>query len=79
MVIPCLNEAASIERCVTEARRALEGQGWEGEVIVADNGSDDRSAELARGAGALVVHEPQARLRKRIPRRASPPRRATTS
>ena len=59
MVIPCLNEAASIERCVTKAREALEGQGWDGEVIVADNGSDDRSAELARDAGALVVHEPR--------------------
>jgi glycosyltransferase involved in cell wall biosynthesis len=57
VVIPCLNEEASIQRCVTEARRALEGQGWLGEVIVADNGSDDRSAELARGAGAVVVHE----------------------
>jgi glycosyltransferase involved in cell wall biosynthesis len=59
VVIPCLNEAASIERCVSDARLAFEGQGWEGEVIVADNGSDDRSAELARGAGALVVHEPR--------------------
>ena len=59
MVIPCLNEEASIERCVTDARTAFEGQGWEGEVIVADNGSDDRSAELARAAGALVVHEPR--------------------
>jgi glycosyl transferase family 2 len=57
VVIPCLNEEASIHRCVTEARRALEGQGWEGEIVVADNGSDDRSAELARDAGALVVHE----------------------
>jgi glycosyltransferase involved in cell wall biosynthesis len=59
VVIPCLNEEASIERCVAEACRAIQGQGWEGEVIVADNGSDDRSAELARDAGALVVHEPR--------------------
>ncbi len=59
VVIPCLNEATSIERCVSDARTAFEGQGWEGEVIVADNGSDDRSAELARAAGALVVHEPR--------------------
>jgi glycosyltransferase involved in cell wall biosynthesis len=59
VVIPCLNEAASIERCVTDARTAFAGQGWQGEVIVADNGSDDRSAELARGAGAVVVHEPR--------------------
>src|SRR3954452_14650148 len=59
VVIPCLDEETSIARCVTEARHALEGQGWRGEVIVADNGSDDRSAELARQAGALVVHEPR--------------------
>jgi hypothetical protein len=59
VVIPCLNEAASIERCVERAREALSGQGWQGEVIVADNGSEDMSAELATRAGALVVHEPR--------------------
>jgi glycosyltransferase involved in cell wall biosynthesis len=59
VVIPCLNEAASIERCVKRAREALEGQGWHGEVIVADNGSDDESAKLAESAGALVVYEPR--------------------
>ncbi len=59
MVIPCLNEAPSIERCVARAREALEGQGWHGEVIVADNGSEDGSAELAKAAGALVVYEPR--------------------
>ena len=59
VVIPCLNEAASIERCVQRAREAMEGQGWHGEVIVADNGSEDGSADLARQAGALVVNEPR--------------------
>jgi glycosyltransferase involved in cell wall biosynthesis len=59
VVIPCLNEAASIERCVERAREALKGQGWQGEVIVADNGSEDGSAELAKAAGALVVFEPR--------------------
>jgi glycosyltransferase involved in cell wall biosynthesis len=58
-VIPCLNEAASIERCVELAREAVESQGWRGEVIVSDNGSEDGSAELAKQAGALVVHEPR--------------------
>jgi glycosyltransferase involved in cell wall biosynthesis len=58
-VIPCLNEAASIERCVQRARDAIDGQGWHGEVIVADNGSEDGSAELAKAAGALVVFEPR--------------------
>ena len=59
VVIPCLNEAPSIERCVKRAREALEDQGWQGEVIVADNGSEDGSAALATGAGALVVQEPR--------------------
>jgi glycosyltransferase involved in cell wall biosynthesis len=44
---------------VTAARDALDGEGWKGEVVVADNGSDDRSAELARAAGARVIHEPR--------------------
>jgi glycosyltransferase involved in cell wall biosynthesis len=59
IVIPCLNEAPSIERCVALARKAVESQEWQGEVIVSDNGSDDGSAELARRAGARVVHEPR--------------------
>jgi glycosyltransferase involved in cell wall biosynthesis len=59
IVIPCLNEAASIERCVALARETIDSRGWQGEVIVTDNGSDDGSAELAKGAGALVVHEPR--------------------
>jgi glycosyltransferase involved in cell wall biosynthesis len=59
VVIPCLNEAAAIERCVASARSALESAGLAGEVIVVDNGSDDGSPELAAHAGATVVHEPR--------------------
>ncbi len=59
VVIPCLNEAASIERCVRRALEALDGHDWLGEVIVADNGSEDGSAAIASTAGALVVHEPR--------------------
>ncbi len=59
VVIPCLNEQASIQRCVQKALAAFEEQDWEGEVIVADNGSEDGSPELAKAAGALVVHEPR--------------------
>jgi hypothetical protein len=58
-VIPCLNESANIERCVTAAREALKQSGLDGEVIVADNASEDNSAELAAAAGARVVHEPR--------------------
>jgi len=59
VVIPCLNEAASIERCVELALQAVQGHDWQGEVIVADNGSEDGSADLAKAAGALVVSEPR--------------------
>ncbi len=57
IVIPCLNEEPSIESCVRSARRVLEEHGISGEVVVADNGSEDDSAALATGAGARVVHE----------------------
>src|SRR3954451_10278976 len=57
VVIPCLNEEGNIEHCVRVARSVLEEHHIRGEVIVADNNSDDRSAELAAAAGARVVHE----------------------
>src|SRR4051794_20399456 len=57
VVIPCLNEAASIERCVELAMGVLDANGIPGEVIVVDNGSSDGSAALAAEAGARVVHE----------------------
>jgi glycosyltransferase involved in cell wall biosynthesis len=57
VVIPCLNEAASIERCVVLATEVLVDHELPGEVVVVDNGSTDGSAELAAGAGARVVHE----------------------
>jgi glycosyltransferase involved in cell wall biosynthesis len=59
VVIPCLNEAPTIERCVTAAREVLERNRIPGEVVVVDNGSDDGSAELAQRAGARVMHEPR--------------------
>lgn len=57
VVIPCLNEAQSIGEAVRRARQALEENGFDGEVVVADNGSTDGSSELAEEAGARVVHE----------------------
>jgi glycosyltransferase involved in cell wall biosynthesis len=59
VVIPCLNEEENIERCVTRAREVLEQKGIPGEVIVADNASEDRSGELAAAAGARVIYEPR--------------------
>jgi glycosyltransferase involved in cell wall biosynthesis len=57
VVIPCLNEADNIEACVTAALDAIVSMGVLGEVIVADNNSDDDSARLAERAGARVVIE----------------------
>src|SRR5271167_680632 len=57
VVIPCLNEAENIEACVTGALQALQQMDVEGEVVVADNSSEDDSALLAERAGARVVLE----------------------
>jgi glycosyltransferase involved in cell wall biosynthesis len=59
VVIPCLNEEENIERCVRSALDALTSSGIPGEVVVADNASEDRSAEIATAAGARVVNEPR--------------------
>ena len=59
VVIPCLNEAATIAECVSDASTTLEQAGLDGEVVVVDNGSTDGSGELARAAGAVVVEEPR--------------------
>jgi glycosyltransferase involved in cell wall biosynthesis len=55
VVMPCLNEARTVGRCVNKAIEALRKAGVRGEVIVADNGSSDGSPELARIHGARVV------------------------
>ncbi|HWJ49576.1 MAG TPA: glycosyltransferase family 2 protein [Solirubrobacteraceae bacterium] len=59
VVIPCLNESENIERCVSAALAALRKMDVRGEVVVADNGSEDDSAALAERAGAHVVVEPR--------------------
>jgi hypothetical protein len=57
-VMPCLNEARTIGICVEKAKQAFARLGMAGEVVVADNGSMDGSAEIARAAGARVVSQP---------------------
>src|SRR5271165_2593440 len=57
VVIPCLNEAENIQACVTAALEALGRMGVQGEVVVADNDSEDDSVRLAEEAGARVVVE----------------------
>jgi glycosyltransferase involved in cell wall biosynthesis len=59
VVIPCLNEEQNITDCVRAAREAIDAMKVSGEVVVADNNSEDGSARLAREAGARVVTEPR--------------------
>ncbi|MCY3969253.1 MAG: glycosyltransferase, partial [Acidobacteria bacterium] len=55
VLLPCLNEEATIAAVVADFRRALP----EATVYICDNGSDDGTAEAARAAGATVVAEPR--------------------
>jgi glycosyltransferase involved in cell wall biosynthesis len=57
VVMPCLNEEQTIGACVAKAMGAFKRLGLRGEVIVCDNGSTDRSAEIAARFGARVVQE----------------------
>ncbi len=61
LVIPAFNEerllGATLER-INAARVVFGAAAWDSELIVCDNNSTDRTAEIARDGGALVVHEP---------------------
>jgi glycosyltransferase involved in cell wall biosynthesis len=59
ILLPCLNEEKTVEACVAKARSFLQRRGIDGEVLVSDNGSTDRSREIAQEAGARVTQVPQ--------------------
>lgn len=56
-VIPCLNEEKTLPICIAKAQKAFDDLGITGEVVVGDNGSTDKSAEIATAMGARVVHQ----------------------
>jgi len=56
VVMPCLNEADTLEACIAKAQRALGEHRISGEIIVADNGSTDGSQAIATRMGARLVH-----------------------
>lgn len=58
VVMPCLNEEKTIGICITKAKETIDKLGIQGEVVVSDNGSTDRSVEIAESLGARVVHQP---------------------
>lgn len=59
VVMPCLNEEETIGPCVKKALEGIRKTGLPGEVIVSDNGSTDRSIEIATELGARVIHAPE--------------------
>ncbi len=58
IVMPCLNEAKTLRVCIEKAKHFLKTSGIDGEIIIADNGSEDSSIEIAKQLGARVVHVP---------------------
>ncbi len=55
VLMPCLNEAETLARCIDKARAWLQHSDVNGEVLIADNGSTDGSQALAAAHGARVV------------------------
>lgn len=58
ILIPCLNEEETLAICINKAKSFLERNNIKGEVLIADNGSTDKSIEIAKDNGARVVNVP---------------------
>ena len=59
ILMPCLNEEKTLGECIRQARRGAEKQGISYEILIADNGSEDSSREIAEKCGARVVVVPE--------------------
>jgi len=56
VIMPCLNEADTLQTCIRKAQEGIAAASINGEIIVADNGSTDGSQQIAQSLGARVVH-----------------------
>jgi glycosyltransferase involved in cell wall biosynthesis len=59
-IIPALNEERNIQRTINAIKKAVGNQSHE--IIVSDNGSEDRTAEMARDSGARVISDGEATI-----------------
>lgn len=59
ILMPCLNEAETLEICIKKAKTFLAESNIDGEVLIADNGSDDGSIDIATRCGARVINVPR--------------------
>ena len=69
VVLPCLNEAETLETCIRKAQKSIGDLDLDGEVVVADNGSTDGSQQIATDLGARSAERAGARLRRCPPSR----------
>ena len=56
ILMPCLNEEATLESCIKEATKFIEENGVVAEILIADNGSSDKSVNIAKANGAFVIN-----------------------
>lgn len=57
-IIPCLNEERTLGICINKVMKSFARLGIKGEVVIGDNGSMDKSVEIAKSLGARVIHQP---------------------
>lgn len=57
ILMPCLNEEETIGICIEKAKKYIENNKVRAEILISDNGSTDRSVEIAKSMGARVCHE----------------------
>jgi glycosyltransferase involved in cell wall biosynthesis len=59
ILMPCLNEELTLGTCIKKAKKSLEENNIKGEIVIGDNGSTDRSIEIAESLGARVIRIPE--------------------
>ena len=73
IVMPCLNEQETIEKCIVKAFTFLKNNNINGEIIIADNGSTDGSQVVAKNLGATVILAEKKGTEMRYKKVLSPP------
>ena len=75
-VVPAFNEESHLDFTLKALQKCMEGaKGYRGEIVVVDNNSDDRTAEIAKARGVRVVFEPHNQISKARNRGAVPKQR----
>lgn len=58
VVLPCLNEEATIGECIKNIKNVFKKENINGEIIISDNGSTDKSVKIAKSLNVKVVYQP---------------------